>query len=71
MQTLIFPVRGDYIALCDLLKATGLADSGGAAKAAIADGLVTVDGQAELRKTCKIRHGQHVELNGIARIQVD
>lgn len=55
-----FELRGDHIALDALLKATALAHSGGAAKALIADGEVTVDGQTELRKTCKIRAGQEV-----------
>lgn len=64
-----FELRGDHIALDALLKATALAHSGGAAKALIADGEVTVDGQTELRKTCKIRAGQVVAL-GEARIRV-
>ncbi len=64
-----FAVRGEFIALDALLKATGLASSGGAAKAMVAGGLVQVDGQTELRKTCKIRPGQVVAL-GDARVQV-
>lgn len=54
----------DYIALNDLLKITGLCESGGAAKVVIAQGNVKVDGQIELRKTCKIRTGQLVEYAG-------
>ena len=69
MSEQLFEVRGEYIALDALLKATGLASSGGAAKAMVAAGLVQVDGQTELRKTCKIRAGQWVVL-GDARIQV-
>lgn len=61
-----FELRGEFIALNDLLKATGLAGSGGEAKAMIADGQVRVDGQVETRKTCKIRAGQAVELGGQA-----
>jgi ribosome-associated protein len=48
-----------------LLKATGQAGSGGAAKALVAAGRVQVDGQLELRKTCKIRAGQVVSLHGV------
>lgn len=60
-----FSLEGrDYIALNDLLKITGLCDSGGAAKAVIAEGKVKVGGQIELRKTCKIRNGQIVEYAG-------
>ncbi|HMK50351.1 MAG TPA: RNA-binding S4 domain-containing protein [Thermodesulfovibrionales bacterium] len=54
----------EYIQLNDLLKVMGLRTSGGAAKAAIAEGLVRVDGDVELRKRCKIRKGQSIEFNG-------
>ena len=54
----------EFVELCNLLKLTGLRGSGGMAKVAIAEGLVTVDGQVELRKRCKIRPGQLVELEG-------
>ena len=64
MRTIDFPLRGEYITLDALLKATGLAGSGGAAKAMVADGLVQVDGRDELRKTCKIRAGQVVAVTG-------
>lgn len=59
-----FKLKGEYIALCDLLKTEGIADSGGQGKAFVADGLVTVDGEIELRKTAKIRAGQIVECMG-------
>lgn len=64
MQVIDFALRGDYITLDALLKATGLASSGGAAKRMVGDGLVRVDGQSELRKTCKVRAGQEVSLSG-------
>lgn len=64
-----FELRGDFIPLDALLKATGLAHSGGAAKTLVAEGQVEVDGQTELRKTCKIRAGQVVGLTGV-RIRV-
>lgn len=69
MKRIDFELRGDYITLDNLLKATGLAGSGGAAKALVADGLVQVDGRDELRKTCKIRIGQVVSVQG-ARVRV-
>lgn len=64
-----FPLRGDYITLDALLKATALAPSGGAAKAMVAEGLVEVDGQQELRKTAKLRLGQVVSVAG-ARVRL-
>ncbi len=59
-----FQLRDDYIALCDLLKLTGIADSGGQGKQMVAEGTVKVDGQTESRKTAKIRAGQMVECRG-------
>ena len=65
MTLIDFPLRGEHITLDALLKATGLAPSGGIAKMMVADGLVQVDGREELRKTCKIRAGQVVSLSGV------
>lgn len=60
----IFELKGhEYIELNNLLKVTGLCESGGVAKMLIADGQVKVDGQVELRKRCKIRQGQIVFFN--------
>ncbi|MFA6039964.1 MAG: RNA-binding S4 domain-containing protein [Methylophilus sp.] len=59
-----FELKGEYIALCDLLKTEGIAESGGQGKAMVAEGIVTVDGAVELRKTAKIRAGQIVECLG-------
>ncbi len=63
-ESIEFELYGDHIPLAALLKVTGLAVSGGAAKAMIASGQVTVDGQPELRKTRKIRVGQTVAASG-------
>ncbi|HPO20390.1 MAG TPA: RNA-binding S4 domain-containing protein [Rubrivivax sp.] len=60
MTHIDFELRGEFIPLDALLKATGLADSGGRAKALVAAGQVQVDGHTELRKTCKLRAGQQV-----------
>jgi len=60
-----FHLLGEFIALDNLLKITGVAPSGGAAKALAAAGGVKVDGVVELRKTCKIRAGQRVEVHGV------
>lgn len=65
MQFLNFELRGEFITLDRLLKATGIAPSGGAAKALVADGRVQVDGRDELRKTAKLRAGQVVALTGV------
>ena len=69
MQQLDFQLRGEFIELCNLLKLAGVCDSGGAGKALVAEGVVSVDGKVELRKTAKIRAGLVVTL-GDAQIRV-
>ncbi|SFL11333.1 ribosome-associated protein [Streptosporangium canum] len=59
-----FELETDYIPLCDLLKYCAVTDTGGQAKHFIAEGNVMVDGEVELRKTCKIRAGQVVTGDG-------
>ena len=61
MQIIEFKLTQDFVELCNLLKLTGLADSGGRGKVMVAEGLVKVDGVLETRKTAKIRAGQIVE----------
>jgi ribosome-associated protein len=69
MPVIDFPLRGEVVTLDAVLKATGLAASGGLAKRMIADGQVCVDGSVELRKTCKLRAGQVVDVDG-TRVRV-
>ncbi len=61
MANTTFQLKGEYIALCDLLKLEGVADSGGQGKSMVAEGLIKVDGVIERRKTAKIRAGQTVQ----------
>jgi ribosome-associated protein len=69
MNDITFEVRGEFVTLDALLKLTGLAPSGGAAKALVAQGLVQVGGQTELRKAHKLRPGAVVVL-GDTRVTV-
>jgi ribosome-associated protein len=69
MPRIDFDLDGDHVELNQLLKLAGLVDSGGAGKQLVASGAVRVDGAVELRKTCKIRAGQRVQL-GDAEIVV-
>ena len=64
MEITEFKLSGEHISLCDLLKLTGVADSGGQGKHMIISGEVTVDGQPEVRKTAKIRAHQTVRCLG-------
>ena len=69
MTELDFSPTGETIELHQLLKLSGLVDSGGAGKALVATGRVQVDGRQELRKSAKIRAGQVVAV-GDVRIRV-
>lgn len=60
--SITFAIRGEYIQLDQLLKATGLCDSGGSAHAAIAEGRVKVDAAVDTRKRAKMRPGQVVTI---------
>lgn len=64
METTNFELRGEFIELCNLLKLAGIANSGGQGKLMVSDGIVSVDGMIELRRTAKIRAGQTVECLG-------
>lgn len=64
MHKVTFPLQGEFIEVNQLLKLVGICESGGAGKQLVAEGLVTVDGEPESRKTAKIRAGQTVECEG-------
>ena len=57
-----FALRGEVISLDALLKASGLAASGGAAKVLIVEGGVRVNGETETRRGRKLRPGDEVRL---------
>jgi len=69
MQQVDFELNDEFVELNQLLKLIGICDSGGAGKVIVASGKVKVDGKTELRKTCKIRAGQVVQL-GDVRVKV-
>ncbi len=60
----------EFIRLQDLLKFAGLTPTGGEAKNAIRDGLVTVDGEVCTQRGKKLRPGSLVEYDGF-RLRVD
>lgn len=64
MTSIDFRLRDEFIQLDQLLKVTGMANSGGAAHALIVKGMVEVDGLVELRKRAKLRAGQRVRFAG-------
>lgn len=64
MDPIAFDLRGDHITLDALLKASGLAGSGGEAKMLIQQGGVLVNGEVDLRRGRKLRAGDEVAVGG-------
>ena len=64
MNTQTFELTRDFIELDKLLKLLSLASSGGIAKMMVAEGLVSVNGEVESRKTRKLRAGDVVRVEG-------
>ncbi len=54
------PIRDEVIRLGQLLKVAGLAGSGGEAKALIAAGQVSVNGEVETRRGRRLRSGDEL-----------
>jgi ribosome-associated protein len=70
MEPIDFPLRGEHITLDALLKASGLASSGGAAKVLIAGGGVRVNGEPEKRRGRKLRAGDVVAVgDGVVQVR--
>jgi ribosome-associated protein len=61
---IITELESEFVELYKILKFEGVAESGGAAKQAIADGLVSVNGEVETRKRKKISAGDHIQVSG-------
>jgi ribosome-associated protein len=56
------PIRGESIRLGQALKLSGLAESGGEARALVEQGAVTVNAEVETRRGRQLRHGDIVGL---------
>ena len=61
---IIAELEADFVELYKILKFEGLADSGGMAKQAIADGQVSVNGEVETKKRKKITAGDKIVFSG-------
>ena len=70
MKTIEFNLEGEYIELIQLLKAVGVAQTGGHAKMIVDEGGVIRAGEVELRKRAKIRKGELIEVEGKLKIQI-
>lgn len=65
MTTQEFKITGEYIELIQLLKAIGLAQTGGHAKMIVEEEMVMRNGALETRKRAKLIVGDVVEVQGI------
>ena len=64
------PIRGESIRLGQALKLSGLAESGGEARALIEDGAATVNGEVDTRRGRQLRHGDVVAVgDDVLRIE--
>jgi len=59
-----FIIKGEYIELIKLLKASGACGTGGHAKMMVEEGEVNVNGEVESRKRRKLVAGDLVEVDG-------
>lgn len=62
MKEIEFKIEGEYIELIQLLKAIGLAESGGHAKMIVNTEMVKRNGELELRKRAKLTPGEVIEV---------
>lgn len=64
MKKETFIIQGDYIELMALLKAIGLAETGGHAKFIVDEGEVLRNGEVEYRRRAKLIKGDQLEVEG-------
>lgn len=58
-----FKINGDYIELLALLKAIGIAQTGGHAKIIVDEGVVVRNGNVELRRRAKCIKGDIIKID--------
>ena len=62
MKKMDFKIEGDYIELIQLLKAIGLAQTGGHAKMIVDEEMVKRNGIIETRKRAKLIKGENIKV---------
>jgi len=62
MEEIKFTIEGEHIELIQLLKAIGLAQTGGHAKMIVNEALVNRNGEIETRKRAKLISGDIIEV---------
>lgn len=69
MSAIIFELKEDFIPLIQLLKYTGVAESGADASDMVISGMVFSNGKPETRKRYKVRKGDVIRI-GEQEIQI-
>lgn len=62
MEKIEFKIEGEFIELVQLLKAIGLAQTGGHAKMIVDEEMVKRNGELETRKRAKLRPDEIIEV---------
>jgi ribosome-associated protein len=70
MDVINFQLEGPYIELIQLLKATGIAQTGGHAKMIVEDELIQRNGELETRKRAKIVKGDQLVVDRQVQITI-
>ncbi len=60
-----FQIEGPFIELIGLIKALGIAQNGGHAKAIVEQGIVYRNGERELRKRAKLVRGDIIQIEAL------
>ncbi len=68
MNTITFPLKEEFIPLIQLLKFTGVAESGAHASELVLEGMVFCNGETETRKRYKVRKGDTISIEDITII---
>lgn len=64
MEEIKFKIEGEHIELIQLLKATGIAQTGGHAKIIVNEEMIKRNGELETRKRAKLLKGEILEVEG-------
>lgn len=71
METIHFKLEGPHIELIQLLKAVGIAQTGGHAKIIVEEGEVIKNGEIETRKRAKIIKEEIIIVNNEIEVIID
>jgi ribosome-associated protein len=61
----VFEIEGEYIELLGLLKALGIAETGGHAKHIVDSGVVIRNGMIETRRRAKLVRGEEIRIEDL------